>query len=114
RQRHHGVKEDHGTPPDRWIARRAVEHPAADLATFIDDGVLIALNDEGGEVRARRDPEHGIPTLRSALGADPHDRWIVEGDLEVLDIRREEGVLLYRNYPDALRRIHSAVSCVNT
>ncbi|MEO6866818.1 MAG: alkaline phosphatase family protein [Gaiellales bacterium] len=114
RQRHHGIKEDHGTPPDRWIAKRAVEHPAAELATFIDDGVIIALNGEGGEVRARRDIERGIPTLRSALGHDPTDRWIVEGDLEVLDLQRTDGVLLYNSYPDALGRIGSAVSCINT
>jgi len=114
RQSHHGVKEDHGTPEDRWIAERACECPGADLAVFADDGELIALNGEGGELRARRDPARGLPTLRSALGADDSDRWIVEGDRELLDIQQDAGVLTYGAYPDALQRIDSAVGCVNT
>lgn len=114
RQAHHGIKEDHGTPEDRWIAERACESPGTDLAAFTDDGVLIVLGGEGGELRARRDVERGVPTLRAALGADDLDRWVLEGDLEVLDIRREEGAILYGDYPDALARLDSAVRCVNT
>jgi hypothetical protein len=113
KQQHHGVKEDHGEPEDRWIASRACEHPATDLAAFIDDGEVIALNSRGGEVRARRDPE-GVPTLRAALTGDPLDRWLVSGDLEVLDLSLDEGVLRYGEYPDALQRLHSATACVNT
>jgi hypothetical protein len=113
RQRHHGTKEDHGEPEDRWIAKRACEHPATDLAAFMDDGVVIAVNGEGGEVRARRDPD-GLPTLRAKLTGDPLDRWVVSGDHEVLDLRVEDGVIGYGDYPDALQRLHSATTCVNT
>jgi hypothetical protein len=114
RQSHHGRKEDHGTPEDRWIATRACESPATDIAIFGDDGELIVVNGEGGELRARRDLDKGTPTLRSALGRDDRDRWIVGGDRELLDIRDDDGVLVYGNYPDALQRIASAVGCVNT
>lgn len=114
RQTHHGVKEDHGTPEDRWIASRACESPGTDVAVFIDDGELIVLNGAGGELRARRDPAQGVPTLRSAIGSDDEDRWQIGGDLELLDIQREEGILRYGRYPDALARIDSAVRCVNT
>jgi hypothetical protein len=113
RQKHHGTKEDHGTPADRWIAERACESPAADVAVFMDDGELFIVNGEGGELRARRDPT-GTPTLRCALGHDEQDRWTIGGDRELLDLAVDEGVLRYGNYPDALSRIQSAVSCVNT
>lgn len=114
RQRHHGHKEDHGTPEDRWIAARACECPATDIAVFEDDGVLIVVNGDGGELRAVRDPAGGAPTLRAAIGSDDSDRWQVDGDLELLDITRDDGVLAYGSYPDALNRLHSAVRCVNT
>lgn len=113
RQRHHGRKEDHGTPADRWIAQRACESPAADIAMFIDDGEIIVLNGDGGEFRARRDTR-GLPTLRCTLGQDAHDRWVIGGDRELLDISADEGVIRYGAYPDALQRISSAVCCINT
>jgi hypothetical protein len=114
RQSHHGHKEDHGTPEDRWIAERACESPAADIAVFIDDGEIIVLNGTGGELRARRDVVHGTPTLRCALGHDPGDRWVIGGDRELLDLSLDEGVLMYGDYPDALQRVSSAVDCINT
>lgn len=114
RQKHHGHKEDHGDPEDRWIATRACESPAVDFAVFEDDGEIIVVNGGGGELRARRDLEHGAPTLRSAIGGDDRDRWQVSGDLELLDLQVDEGVLAYRDYPDALNRLESAVRCVNT
>lgn len=114
KQRHHGVKEDHGTPADRWIAARACESPGADIAVFIDDGELIIVNGEGGELRARRDLAHGTPTMRAALGHDERDRWTISGDRELLDLQVDDGVLVYGNYPDAFQRIASAVDCVNT
>jgi hypothetical protein len=113
KQRHHGHKEDHGTPPDRWIAERACESPATDVAVWIDDGELIVMNGSGGELRARRDPK-GTPTLRCALGHDDRDRWTIGGDRELLDLSEDAGVLRYGDYPDAFNRIHSAVDCVNT
>jgi hypothetical protein len=113
KQRHHGHKEDHGEPADRWIAQRACESEATDLAVFIDDGELIVLNGDGGELRARRDAG-GTPTLRCALGRDDADRWSIGGDRELLDLTLDDGVLRYGAYPDALQRIDSAVGCVNT
>ena len=113
KQRHHGRKEDHGTPEDRWIAERACESPGTDLAVWIDDGELFVLNGDGGELRARRDP-NGTPTLRAALGRDDTDRWTISGDRELLDLREDDGVLGYGAYPDAFNRIANAVECVNT
>jgi predicted AlkP superfamily pyrophosphatase or phosphodiesterase len=76
------------------------------------DGVDLALwrpaPREGGIVGARGE-------LRFAPGGDLHDergaRWSVDGPLELLDARVEEGVLRTETYPDALARAWSALSC---
>jgi len=56
--------------------------------------------------------------LRFAAGGDVSDAqgntWSVEGDLGVLGARIEDGMLVTPNYPDALRRIDSALACRNT
>lgn len=100
-------------PTDRWIAQRAGECPATDVGAFVEDGELVVLRAGGGELRARRDPG-GVPTLRAAVTDDPLDRWFVSGDREVLDLHDEDGMIAYGDYPDALARLHSAVTCVNT
>ncbi|MCW2927269.1 MAG: alkaline phosphatase family protein [Thermoleophilia bacterium] len=114
KQKHHGVKEDHGTPSDRWIAERACESAATDVAVWGDDGEFFVIDGSGKELRFRRDAEHGTPTLRASLGADPADRWTVEGDASLLDLRVGDGLIGYGDYPDALERIASAVGCINT
>jgi hypothetical protein len=56
--------------------------------------------------------------LRFAAGGDVLDSqgntWSVEGDLGVLGATIEDGMLVTPNYPDALRRIDSALACRNT
>ena len=53
--------------------------------------------------------------LRFAPGGDLADlrgeRWSVEGDLEVLSARTEDGRFLSEEYPDALARMWSALAC---
>lgn len=36
-------------------------------------------------------------------------QWEVEGDLDVLDLTIEEGLILYKSYPDALARLYGAI-----
>lgn len=53
--------------------------------------------------------------LRFAPGGDLHDErggsWSIDGPLELLDARVEDGVLRSDTYPDALGRAWSALSC---
>ena len=53
--------------------------------------------------------------LRFAAGGDVLDerggRWSIDGPLEVLDARVEDGVLRSHAYPDALGRAWSALTC---
>ncbi|MCW2961641.1 MAG: type phosphodiesterase/nucleotide pyrophosphatase [Thermoleophilia bacterium] len=119
KQAHHGGT-GHDSPTNRWIAQRSRECPALDLSAFreaYDDAGnehIVVLGGEGGEVHLRRDMEHGTPTLRGAVTGDIRDRWQVEGDLELLGLERSEGLLTYSSYPDALERLTSSLSCVNT
>ena len=53
--------------------------------------------------------------LRFAPGGDVRDerggRWSVDGELDVLDARVEDGILRSHAYPDALARAWSALTC---
>ena len=53
--------------------------------------------------------------LRFAPGGDVRDerggRWSVDGPLDVLDARVEDGILRSHAYPDALGRAWSALTC---
>jgi hypothetical protein len=84
-----------------------------DIAAFVDDGELIVVNGQGGELRARP-ARDGVPTVRAALTSSERDRWEIGGDLELLDIEHTDGVLTYGDYPDALMRLWWATACVNT
>ncbi|MGH2843678.1 MAG: alkaline phosphatase family protein, partial [Solirubrobacteraceae bacterium] len=59
----------------------------------------------------------GARELRFAPGGELQDprgaRWHLEGDLEVLSARIEDGLLLTPDYPDALARAWSALTCPN-
>jgi hypothetical protein len=56
--------------------------------------------------------------LRFRPGSGQRDRrgesWDVDGSLETLEYRHEDGVLDSRTYPDALRRIWSALACAGS
>lgn len=104
---------DHAQPGNRWIAERALECPATDVAVYAEDDWIVACRADG-VLRARRDLEHGVPTVRATIGGDARDRWTVEGDPEVLDLHIARGVLGYGDYPDALERVSAALRCVNT
>ena len=75
---------------------------------------------EGVDLVLRLDGEEGVIAsergeLRFAPGGDVADprgeRWSVEGDLAVIDARVEDGVLRSGDYPDALCRAWSALTC---
>jgi hypothetical protein len=78
---------------------------------------------DGVEVIAWRDPGHDgeacVWTDRGELRFRPGtaardlrgERWDVDGELRTLELEEEDGVLSSRTYPDALRRIWSALSC---
>jgi hypothetical protein len=82
--------------------------------------VQTALELEGVDlVCHRQDNVSVVSSLRGALAFTPGDevadprggRWIVRGNLDVLDARVEDGVLRSDTYPDALARVHAALSC---
>jgi predicted AlkP superfamily pyrophosphatase or phosphodiesterase len=75
---------------------------------------------EGAEVVAWKEDEDAcVWTAQGALrfrpGAAMRDLrgegWDVEGSLETLELEQRDGRLASRTYPDALRRIWSALSC---
>jgi hypothetical protein len=46
------------------------------------------------------------------VASDPRGaRWLIEGDVDVLDIALDDGELRFGAYPDALRRLWSALHC---
>jgi hypothetical protein len=89
------------------LVERAVE-----VATGVDgiDLVMWCDGEEGVIAGARGElrfaPGGGLTDLRG-------DRWDVEGDLEVLSARIEDGRVLTEEYPDAFSRVWSALRCRN-
>jgi hypothetical protein len=83
--------------------------------------VEIALETDGVDLALWRPaPREGAIAgargeLRFAPGGDLHDergrRWSVDGPLELLDARVEDGELHTETYPDALARAWSALNC---
>ncbi len=102
-------------PPQlKWVAGRAFESPAVDVAVWRDnenERYLVA-NGDGGEFWFRRKPGGAITELDDVR----NDRagWEFGGDAGVLDIEVDGGMIRYQHYPDALERIASALDCVNT
>jgi hypothetical protein len=66
------------------------------------EGVIAAAGGRDGELRFAPGGD-----LRDARGR----RWSVEGDLGVLDMTVQDGLLVSDDYPDALGRVWSALSC---
>jgi hypothetical protein len=101
-------------PSHEWVAKRALEHPGSELAGWReDDGWIVVLGSNGERVRACRD-DGGVRTPRNAAGFDDVDRWHIEGDLDLLDVKLSGEELSYGEYPDALNRLDQALTCVNT
>jgi hypothetical protein len=71
--------------------------------------IVLHLRDGEGVVSTRRGELRFAPggEVRDARG----DLWSVEGELPALEARIEDGRLLTPDYPDALRRAWSALSC---
>nr|WP_256243543.1 alkaline phosphatase family protein [Bacillus sp. V3B] len=66
---------------------------------------------EGDLIKVRSGEKKG--ELRFSVGGEFLDTynqsWFIEGDLELLDITVHDKKISYRNYPDALARIHSSL-----
>ncbi len=77
-------------------------------------GVDLAMMMGAGEARVMKMGAE----LRFAPSGDLSDAhggtWSLEGDLSVLDLAVGGGQIASRDYPDALRRIWSALTCPNT
>lgn len=61
-----------------------------------------ALRGRGGELRFA--PGHDVIDLRGM-------RWSIEGDISLIGGRVQDGVLRSDSHPDALRRVHAALTC---
>ena len=83
------------------VLQTALGLEGVDLAMHREDTVAIVSSLQGA--------------LAFAPGGDVHDsrggEWHVRGDLAVLDARIEDGRFTSESYPDALARIHAAVTC---
>jgi hypothetical protein len=84
------------------IVATALELDGVDLALWRPAPREGAIASSAGELRFAPAGD-----LRDARGG----RWSVDGPLEVLDARVEDGVLRSERYPDALGRAWSALSC---
>jgi predicted AlkP superfamily pyrophosphatase or phosphodiesterase len=76
--------------------------PGVDLAMYLRDGEAVMI--AAGGHRLRFAPGGELVDLRGSS-------WSVEGDLDVLGARIEDGRLQTPDYPDALARVWSALSC---
>jgi hypothetical protein len=95
---------------------------SVDVATRVTDR---ARGVDGIDLCARWDRDRSEAVVQSAQGelrfaaggelAGPRGwRWSVEGDLGVLGLSVEDGRVRSRTYPDALRRLWTALSCRNS
>jgi Type I phosphodiesterase / nucleotide pyrophosphatase len=87
------------------LVRTCLEVPGVDL--------VISRSDHPDMVEASVRGERG--ELRFAPGSDLTDlrgeRWSVDGDLSLLDLAVEDGIVSSRTYPDALGRLWSSLRC---
>jgi type I phosphodiesterase/nucleotide pyrophosphatase len=92
------------------------EHRLAKLVTQLDsvEGVELIAWRSGDEACVR----NGSREVRFSPGSSVEDRygarWEVEGELSALDAERVDGYLDSRTYPDAFRRLWSALDCGGT
>jgi predicted AlkP superfamily pyrophosphatase or phosphodiesterase len=90
--------------------REQVIERALDTVTDLQ-GVDLVLFNEGDEaaVRSERGELHFAPG--AALADARGQRWDIDGALETLEARAEDGRFISDDYPDALARIWSALRC---
>jgi Type I phosphodiesterase / nucleotide pyrophosphatase len=75
------------------------------------DGVDLVIHRADGGV-AVRSPRGELRFRPGRHVADPRgNRWAIEGDLDALEARIEDGIITTRDYPDALHRLWSAATC---
>jgi hypothetical protein len=85
------------------VAEAALDDPGVDHVLWSENGEAVI---SGAAGRLRFVPGDEIADLRG-------QRWRVEGDLDVVSMRIEDGVLLGDDYPDALGRAWSVLQCRN-
>jgi hypothetical protein len=82
----------------------------------------MAVDIDGVDLALHLDVDSAVATsvlgeLRFAPGEDAVDprgeRWRLDGDLDVLDLRLRDGEIRFGEYPDALSRAWSALRCRN-
>jgi hypothetical protein len=83
------------------LATAALELDGVDLICHRHDDVAVITSRRGALAFA---PGEEATDLRGG-------RWIVRGNLDVLDARIEDGVLVSVEYPDALARVWAALAC---
>ncbi len=83
------------------LATAALELEGVDLICHRHDDVAVITSRRGALAFA---PGEEVADVRGG-------RWIVRGNLEVLDARVEDGVLRSEEYPDALARVWAALAC---
>jgi len=90
------------------VVTRALALEGVDLVLWLErdahDVPLRAVIASGARGELRFAPEGAVSDLRGRT-------WSVEGELAALGARIEDGVLLAPDYPDALARVWSALSC---
>jgi predicted AlkP superfamily pyrophosphatase or phosphodiesterase len=86
------------------VVEAGLESEAVDLALWLDDGEAVIAGEAG---RLRFSPGEELADLRG-------ERWRVDGELDVIAARVEDGVLVSDEYPDPLGRVWSALHCVHS
>lgn len=101
-------------PSERWVSQRAQEASFVDITAFVEGDRVVVHRGEG-ELRFHRTSSEALgASTERARREESHERWVLEGDLSVLDIDVSDGEIGYGDYPDALRRLEAALACVNS
>lgn len=110
-------------PAQRSAMVYALEGPSRDVlvprivatARGLDGVDLVMWRASDGTAAVARGSGAGGGEVRFAPGAELRDRrgvgWMVDGDLEVLALERDQGRVWSDVYPDALSRIWAALTC---
>jgi hypothetical protein len=83
------------------LATAALELEGVDLICHRHDDVAVITSRRGALAFA---PGEEVADVRGG-------RWIVRGNLEVLDARVEDGIVRSEEYPDAHARVWAALAC---